>query len=284
MIRLHNISFGFKKNNLLFKNMDLTFEEGRIYGLLGRNGTGKSTLLKMISGLLFPLNGIIEVDGYEPKNRNPKFLQELFLITEEFDLPTLKMQEFVSIYSVFYPRFDHEEFQSYIKEFQIPKHQIISSLSYGQKKKFLLSFGLATNSKILIMDEPTNGLDILSKSQFRKIIAKAIAADRTFIISTHQVKDLENLIDSILIIENGAIILNERFDQISNKISIKQMRELPKDGSVIYYESSLGNHMVVKENFDPFEASNMNLEFLFKAVVENPERFREIFEKVSNDG
>lgn len=283
MIQIHDISFGFKKRELLFENMNLTFAEGRIYGLLGRNGTGKSTLLKLISGLLFPQNGMIEIDGFEPKNRNPHFLQDLFLITEEFNLPALKIKEFVSLYSAFYPKFDNDNFESYMQEFKLPKHQIISSMSYGQKKKFLLSFGLATNCKILILDEPTNGLDILSKSQFRKIIATAFASDRTFIISTHQIKDLENLIDSILIIEDGKIILDESYETISSKISVKQMRSLPVDGSVIYSESSLANYTVVKEKSIEEEESNMNLEFLFKAVVDNPVRFSNIFEKVSHE-
>ena len=275
MIQIDNLTFSYNKKQILFDQLNLNLPSGNIYGLLGKNGAGKSTLLKIIAGLLFPRMGNINVEGFQPKDRFPKFLSEFFLVTEEFELPSLTMECFVKISSPFYPRFNHSLFQEYITEFKIPREQKLSSLSYGQKKNFLLSFGLATDCKLLILDEPTNGLDIPSKSLFRKIVANAIHEERSFIISTHQVRDMENLIDPIIILDEGKIIFFQDSEKISQKISISRQTELP-DNNAIYYESYLGGYTVVKENKSG-EESKLNLELLFNAMMGNKEKMIEIF-------
>jgi ABC-2 type transport system ATP-binding protein len=247
MIQIDNLTFSYSKKRKLFDQLSLNLPSGNIYGLLGKNGAGKSTLLKIIAGLLFPKQGDINVEGFKPKDRYPQFLSEVFLVTEEFELPKLTMECFVRINSPFYPRFNHTLFEEYITEFKIPREQKLSALSYGQKKNFLLSFGLATDCKLLILDEPTNGLDIPSKSLFRKIVANAIHEDRSFIISTHQVRDMENLIDPIIILDEGKIIFFQNNEQISQKIAITRQTEMPNK-DVVYYESYLGGYTIVKEN------------------------------------
>jgi ABC-2 type transport system ATP-binding protein len=276
MIQIENLSFSYSKRRILFDQFNLTLPSGNIYGLLGKNGAGKSTLLKIISGLLFPNKGIINVAGFNPKDRNPRFLSEIYLITEEFSLPSMIIERFVSLYSPFYPRFNHSMFQSYINEFNLPREPMLSDMSYGQKKNFLLSFGLATDCSLLILDEPTNGLDIPSKSQFRKIVANAINEDRSFIISTHQVRDMENLIDPIIIIDEGKIIFFQDHENISKKLAFTRQTELPSNCNLVYYESSLGGYTTVKENTD-MEETRMNLEMLFNAVVGNKAKIDEIF-------
>ena len=276
MIKIENLSFSYNQKQSLFDQLNLTLPSGNIYGLLGKNGAGKTTLLKIICGLLFPKHGKLEVVGYQPKDRYPQFLREIFLIAEEFNLPSLDMECFVRLYSPFYPRFNHSLFDDYIYEFRIPREQKLSAMSYGQKKNFLLSFGLAANCKLLILDEPTNGLDIPSKSQFRKIVANAVQEDRSFIISTHQVRDMENLIDPIIILDEGKIIFFQDYEQISKKLSIRKETEMPDIHKVIYYESSLGGYTIVKENTNG-EETRMNLEILFNAVVGNKEKINEIF-------
>ena len=275
MIQIDNLTFSYNRKQNLFDSLDLNLPSGNIYGLLGKNGAGKSTLLKIVAGLLFPKQGNVTVAGFKPKDRFPQFLSEIFLVTEEFELPKLTIECFVRINSPFYPRFNHSLFQEYITEFKIPREQILSSLSYGQKKNFLLSFGLATDCKLLILDEPTNGLDIPSKSLFRKIVANAIHDDRSFIISTHQVRDMENLIDPIIILDEGKIIFFQNSEQISQKINISRQTEIP-DNKAIYYESYLGGYAVVKENKNG-EESKMNLELLFNAMIGNKEKMIEIF-------
>jgi ABC-2 type transport system ATP-binding protein len=276
MIQIENLSFSYSKKQQLFDQLNLTLPAGNIYGLLGKNGAGKSTLLKIIAGLLFPNSGKLDVAGFNPKDRYSQFLSEIYLVTEEFNLPSLNIERFVSLYSPFYPRFNHILLESYINEFNLPREQNLSDMSYGQKKNFLLSFGLATDCDLLILDEPTNGLDIPSKSQFRKILANAINEDRSFIISTHQVRDMENLIDPIIIIDEGKIIFFQDHEHISKKLAFSRQAELPDNSNVVYYESSLGGYTLVKEN-TYMEETRMNLEMLFNAVVSNKERINGIF-------
>ena len=276
MIQIQSLSFSYNQKQTLFDQLNLTLPPGNIYGLLGKNGAGKTTLLKIITGLLFPKQGKIESFGFKPKDRIPQFLREIYLITEEFYLPPLNIDKYVRLYSPFYPRFNHGLFQEYVNEFKLPREQKLSAMSYGQKKNFLLAFGLATDCKLLFLDEPTNGLDIPSKSLFRKIVANAIHDERSFIISTHQVRDMENLIDPIIILDQGRIVFFRDYEQITKKLSVTRQSELPDSKSLVYSESSLGGYTVVKAN-PGSEETNMNLEILFNAVVNNTDKIDEIF-------
>lgn len=276
MIKIEDLSFSYNQKQVLFNELSLTLPSGNIYGLLGKNGAGKTTLLKIICGLLFPKHGNLKVLDLRPKDRYPQFLSEVFLIPEEFNLPSLNMEDFVRLYGPFYPRFNHSLFNEYIYEFKLPREQKLTGMSYGQKKNFLLSFGLATDCKLLLLDEPTNGLDIPSKSQFRKIVANAVHEERTFIISTHQVRDMENLIDPVIILDEGKIIFCQDNEQVTKKLCIFRQTEIPEQTDVLYYESSLGGYTVVKENINNIE-SRMNLEILFNAVISNKQKIDKIF-------
>ena len=206
MIQINNLEFSYKKNKILFDKLNLEMQAGKIYGLLGKNGAGKTTLLKQIAGLLYPGAGDILINNINSGKRAAEYLSNYYFIPEEFDIPSLTISQYLKIYSPFYPKFNKIQFWDYLKQFDFEEINKLNKLSYGQKKKFILSFGLATNTAILITDEPTNGLDIPSKSKFRKIIAGAVSEERLFIISTHQVRDIEGLIDSVVILENGKII------------------------------------------------------------------------------
>ncbi len=276
MVSLQNLTFGYKKDQRLFKNLDLELPKGNIYGLLGRNGAGKSTLLKVLTGLLFPDEGKVFVSDLQPRDRYPSFLQEIYILNEEFYVPSMKMETYIRLYSPFYPRFSHEQLEASLGEFQLDKQNNLSNLSYGQKKKFLLSFGLATDCKLLILDEPTNGLDIPSKSLFRKIVANAIHDERSFVISTHQVRDMENLIDPVIIIDGGEIIFHQNLDKISNTLTVERAPELRNPDEAIYFESSFGGYTILKENKGGQETS-VNLELLFNAVTSERSRIDQIF-------
>ena len=276
MIQIDNLIFRYQKKQALFEELSLVLPSGNIYGLLGKNGAGKTTLLKLITGLLYPKGGDLSVDGFIPRNRHPEFLQEIYLVTEEFHLPSVSIDQYLNLYSPFYPRFNHGLFHEYINVFKLNPKSKLSRLSYGQKKNFLLSFGLATDCKLLLLDEPTNGLDIPSKSQFRKIVANAIHEERSFIISTHQVRDMENLIDPIIILDQGKIVFFANYEEISEKLAITRQTELPDDDSLVYSESVLGGYTVVKVNSGSEETS-MNLEVLFNAVISNSDKINDIF-------
>ncbi|MCE7066718.1 ATP-binding cassette domain-containing protein [Dyadobacter sp. CY326] len=276
MIELDHVTFGYSKKKKLFEDLSLRLEAGHIYGLLGKNGAGKSSLLRNMVGLLFPLDGKINVSGFEPQKRQPAFLQDVFFIPEEIYLPSVTVEQYLNMLAPFYPKFDDSQFQKYIAEFDIPAGNKLTGMSYGQKKKVLIAFALATNTKVLIMDEPTNGLDIPSKSQFRKIVSAASDKDRLMLISTHQVRDLDNLIDSIIILEDSKILIRHSLDVVAERLCFGTLPSIEYDERVLYSEPSMRGYKAVFENSTQ-EETRVDLEQLFNAVLENPERIRHIF-------
>ena len=223
MIQLNNITFGYRKKAILFDNLSLTLEFGKIYGLFGVNGAGKTTLLKQISGLLKPSSGSITINDLPIGTRDANTLATLFLVPEEFDLPSISIRCFIELNSPFYKNFDHSLFETSMNEFELNLDENIGSLSYGQKKKFLISFGLATQTSLLLLDEPTNGLDIPSKSQFRKIMAKIASEDRCIVISTHQVRDLSSMIDHAVMVHKGKIVFDHSYRTIYENLIFKHV-------------------------------------------------------------
>jgi ABC-2 type transport system ATP-binding protein len=276
MIHIKNLSFGYTKKKLLYNNLTLSLGKGKIYGLLGKNGAGKSTFLKNISGLLFPSHGTISVFDMEPKKRHPSFLQNIYLIPEEVYVPSISIKRYVSIFSPFYPGFNPEQFVVCLRELEVDYNARLKALSFGQQKKFIIAFAIACNTPLILLDEPTNGLDIPSKAQFRRLIASVMNEDRIILISTHQTRDLENLIDSVLIIENGNLLLDASIDKVSQNLGFRTLRELPEDEEVLYSETSLGGFTVVLKNQEP-GTDRVNLEHLFNAVIQKPEQIKRIF-------
>ncbi|GAO44810.1 ABC transporter ATP-binding protein [Flavihumibacter petaseus] len=275
MIQITNLHYSYGSRPV-FKGLHLDLVPGHIYGLLGKNGTGKSTLLRCIAGLLFPRKGALQVAGFTPGKREPQFLQQVFMVPEEFYFPNISIPRFVECNAAFYPRFDHHQFKNYLKEFAIPETQLLQEMSYGQKKKTLISFGLACNTPILLMDEPTNGLDIMSKSQFRKVMAGAVSPEKCILISTHQVKDLENLIDRITIIDEGNILFDQTVDRIINRLQFKISFDSDEIRNAIYRETSLKGNAIITSNPEDGDG-NIDLEMLYKAIVTNQEKMQSIF-------
>ena len=276
MIQIENLSFGYSKKKLLYKDLSLSIAEGSIYGLLGKNGAGKSTFLKNLIGLLFPLNGSITVNGYSPKKRLPAFLETIYLIPEEVNVPPLTMHEYKKLFAPFYPNFNDEHFFDYLKQLEVNEEGKLNALSFGQQKKFIIAFALACNTKVLLLDEPTNGLDIPSKIRFRKLISSVFTEDKIIFISTHQIRDLDNLIDHVIIVDNGDLLLNSSIEVISEKLSFRTVNEVLDSTKVLYKEESLKGATIVVENTEG-ENSKVNLEHLFNAITENPEKAKLIF-------
>ena len=275
MIDIQNLHFSYKRKKV-FDTLNLQFTTGHVYGLLGRNGTGKSTLLRNIAGLLFPKKGSISVDGNTPALRQPQFLQNIFMVPEEFYLPNISIGEFLKHLAPFYSKFNYSQFEKYVQLFDIPADSTLQNMSYGQKKKVLISFALASGAKFLLMDEPTNGLDIMSKSQFRKVLAESLDEDRCVIISTHQVKDLENLIDRITIIDEGKILFDQTVENISKKLSFRLSFDDAESKEAFYSESSLKGNVIVGPNLSGDE-SKIDLELLYKAIITNSEKIKAVF-------
>ena len=278
MITINNLDFSYK-NVAVFKNISLEFKEGNVYGLLGENGVGKTTLLKIISGLQFPKNGTCMVDDFIPSERNPYFLQNIFYLPEEVITEDTTPEKFINKLGVFYPRYDHSYFLNLMKELEVDANNKFNAMSYGQKKKSLLACALSLRTDYLLLDEPTNGLDIPSKALFRKVILQhstdAINHVPTIIISTHQVKDVENLIDPIVILDHDEVLLNATFEEISQRLYFEYGAE--KSDEALYSEMMPGGYINVLPNTFNME-SKVNVEALFNAVRCNKKKIREIFE------
>lgn len=272
MIEISNLTFGYGKN-ALFQDLNLTLKAGHIYGLLGKNGAGKSTLLKNIAGLVFPVSGTCKVNGYTSKNRLPDFLQELFFVPEDIYMPAISAKQYAANTGHFYPNFNNQQFNKMLAEFNVPDNKSLTQLSFGQQKKVVIAFGIATNTSLLIMDEPTNGLDIPSKAEFRRIIASSLTEDRCIIISTHQVRDLDNLIDSILVLHDQKIVVNSSMDQIAERVNFGTVPA--NTTGYLYAEPSLSGLHAITLNTDN-SYSKVDMELLFNAIISNNEQLTQI--------
>lgn len=223
MVSIKNIKFGYRKHVTVLDEFSLDFSQSGIYGLLGKNGTGKSTLLYLMMGLLRPQKGEVTIDGISATLRRPEVLREMFLVPEEYDLPPISLSSYVKAIKPFYPRFSDELLGKCLANFDMEPNVNLGALSMGQKKKVYMSIALAANTRYLLMDEPTNGLDILSKSQFRKVVIEGMSEDKTIIISTHQVHDVELLLDHLCIIERNKVLLNEPLVEKDEPINLEEL-------------------------------------------------------------
>ena len=276
MFTINQLSFGYNKRfGNLFQDFSLELNAGNVYGLLGKNGAGKSTLIYLMTGLLTPQSGEALMDGVNVRERLPKTMSDLFLVPEEFDLPRLSIKQYVNINAPFYPNFSMEDMQRYLEIFEMSDYIDVNmhSMSMGQKKKVFMAFAFATNTRVLIMDEPTNGLDIPSKSQFRKLVTTGMSDDRMMLISTHQVRDISDILDHVVIIDNSKVLLNASFADVTNKLAFRPLRA--GDEPLFVVQSPFGPLAAVRA--ESGEETVVDLEMLFNATLQNPAAINNLF-------
>ena len=274
MIEIKNLEFSYKKTPV-FSGINLTFPEGSIYGLLGENGVGKTTLLKLICGLQRPTVGTCILDGQTCHDRLPSMLQRIVFLQDEVNLPEMTTpQRYVDELAPFYPTFSQGTFLHLMQEFEVEPDRKFREMSFGQQKKSLIAATLSLGTDYILLDEPTNGLDIPSKAQFRSILSNCANEGRTIIISTHQVRDVENLIDPIVILSNNAVLLNAPVDRITEKLLFEYGGEQRPDA--LYSEMQPGGYLNVVPNTSG-EESKINIEALFNAVLRNKNTIKELF-------
>ncbi len=265
MIQINDLTFSYPRQpQPLFRNLSLDLASGSITGLLGKNGAGKTSLLKLMTGLLHPKTGELSVLGYTPRKREASMLNDVFLVPEEFVFPSVAIGDYKKAFARFYPRFDHDMFHRITGEFDLNAGQHLNRISHGQKKKFLIAFALSTKCRLLVLDEPTNGLDIPSKSLFRKILAGSLDDDQLVVISTHQVKDVENLIDKIIILDNGTVIFQHTIEDISQKVSFVSGTSAEAE-QAIYSEMVPGGVRMMMPN--GHARTEVDIELLFNAIT-----------------
>ncbi len=266
MIHIKNLCFAYKLQNI-YQQLNAEINTSGIYGLFGRNGSGKSTLLKLMSGLLTPDDGNIQILGFQPRKRQPDFLNQIYILPEEFHLPDLTSAKLAQIQAPFYPKFSLALYNEYIDTFEIPITKRFSKMSLGQKKKVTIALALATLTPILLMDEPTNGLDIVSRSLFKEFMLRPEQQERVVLISTHQAHDLENIIDNIWFIDNGKVLLSASIGEINQALKMGVSDTLTVD-EVIYHEKIGQQYFWVAKNRSSV-STNINVEMLYKALSIN---------------
>lgn len=278
MLTIKNCSFSYsRKGDPTINDFSLQLKEGGVYGLLGSNGAGKSTLLQLITGLLTPSSGEITFDGVSTRLRRPSTLENMFIVPEEIGLPALKLDKFAELNGVFYPNFSKEDMYRHLDTFGLDRNVRLDKLSMGQKKKVALAFAMACNTKLLLMDEPTNGLDIPAKSAFRKFIIESMSDDRIFVISTHQVRDVSQILDHILIMDNRKVLLDRTVADIQSRMKFMDTVNPELIEKAMYAVKGLGGASVILPNNDD-DDSELNLELLFDFAISNPEKLNSIFE------
>lgn len=273
MIEIKNIAFSYGNLQVL-KNISLTLEQGRIYGLLGENGVGKTTLLTLLCGLKKPQEGSIEIDGTSPYKRLPQTLASVCYLPDEPAAMAISPVQFAESFGKFWDKFDKDKFMTIMKEFDNPTDQRMDKMSCGQLKKTHIAFALATNARHLLMDEPTNGLDIPSKAQFRSAVTRHTSEDSTIVISTHQVRDMESIIDPIIILDRRDVLLNASVEQITRKLYFDYSSEAAPDA--LYKEMLPGATVQVRPNTQGLE-SKVNIEALFNAVHTHKDAMKAMF-------
>ena len=270
MLSFSNVSFTYgRRGKEVLSGLSLDFEENGIYGILGKNGTGKSTMLYLAAGLLRPKGGNVTAEGVPTQSRRPETLRELFLVPEEFDLPEVSLRTYVQLNAPFYPTFREDILARCLKSFELGDDLNIGRLSMGQKKKVYISFALAAGTKYLLMDEPTNGLDIPSKKVFREVIAREMSEERVMIISTHQVRDVEQLIDHVVIVNEGTVQLNASTAEIESRLRFEQRAVGSDLSDALFVQQTMRGIELICPNSGNDETP-IDLELLFNALQTVP--------------
>lgn len=273
MLSIKDLKFRYsKKQSPLFEELSCELNAGSIVGLLGKNGAGKTSLLKLMVGLLQPTEGSVHILDQQPSARQPSLLQDIYFLPEEFHQPSISISKYVKANAGFYPRFDAALLQRLLNDFELPDTKQLNQFSYGQKKKFLIAFALSTKCRLLVFDEPTNGLDIPSKAIFRRVMAGSLDEDQLVIISTHQVRDVENLIDRVLMLELGKFIMQKDLHEIASKLHFA-IASTPHVENVLYQEMVPGGYKVITPRTEG--SSSVDIELLFNAISNGTEKMKE---------
>ena len=272
MITVKQLSFGYTRRRNIFDSLSLELPKGSIVGLLGRNGEGKTTLLKLLYGQLLRRQGELKVLDSDPKHRAISFLQQVYLLPEEFRVPPISIRSFFDISAPFYPNYDEAVAKELIDIFGLQWDMNLKKISQGQKKKALIAFALSLRVPLLLLDEPTNGLDIPSKGEFRRAVARYTSDEQTILISTHQVRDLEQLIDRVLIMERGSIFCNATVADITERLSFRLITPELANKALYSEPSAVGTVGILPNDGNEDGESNYSMELFFNAVISERDR------------
>ena len=226
MIDVINISKKYGKIHAL-KDVSFKIKEGKVIGILGINGAGKSTILKCIAGAIRPDKGKILIDG-EEINSN-LYNKIAFVPDVDTYFPHLTIKETFSFMKEFYENWDNEKAYSMLKIFNLTDDRMISNLSKGNRARVKIILGFAQNAKYILLDEPFSGIDIFKREEFIQAIIKYITPNQSIIITTHEIYEIEEILDEVIIIHEGEIAFNFNVKEVrqnENKSIVDKMREV----------------------------------------------------------
>jgi ABC-2 type transport system ATP-binding protein len=292
MIEIKNLSLGFIKSNGLpatrvnlgtvkpvLENLSLTIEPGHVYGLIGRNGAGKTTLMNCINGIIAirRKDQPIYLDGVKLNINNPYDHAKLFYVTDTISNIHILADAFANTLACFYPDFSVNSYKEYMEMFHMDRNVFLDELSLGEKKSVFLSYAFASGAPYVILDEPTNGLDITSRKVFRKLIASYMTPDRAIVISTHHINEISSLLDHILILDNKHIVFDHSVMETGSVLSFIESDDEDLRQQALYsMTSAYGNRMILPNSGG--SDSEIDYELLFEAVLENGKAINELFE------
>ncbi len=274
MIQITNLTYGYSSHQEVFRDLGLTITEGHTHGLFGCNGVGKTTLLKLICGLLNPTSGNISVDGYKPHDRKVGFLSNIMFLSEEIWLPTVSLECYARTTAPYYPNFSAGDFKRFCQIMEIDPRQSFRKMSMGLRKRAYMAFALACNTPYLIMDEPTNGLDIPSKAAFRRMVAEVQTEERTIIISTHQAKEIESLIDNVIMLDEKGLILNSSIEELGQRFTFG--RPVAGETPIFTQQTPTGTFALMENRG---EESQPDIELLFNATIDHRDQIINLLKK-----
>lgn len=266
MLTIENLSFSYTKHHPIIENFSMTLEKGSVCGLLGKNGAGKTTLLYLICGLLKPMTGSIDYKGFTPFDRKAAFLEDIFIVPEEFSLPSVSIKKYIQVNAPFYPRFSLEQLNHYLQIFELEPDIHLGRLSMGQRKKAFISFAMACNTSLLILDEPTNGLDISSKRTFRRAVTECMSDEKSILISTHQVYDVDKILDHVIITDRKGVLMNASVNEIMDKLAFNFTTDPERAARSLIGLQVPGGFNIAERVEDTDRETEVNLETLFELV------------------
>lgn len=198
--------------------VDFDIEEGRIVGLIGPNGAGKTTALKAILGLT-PFDGELEVLGLDPRKQRDKLMQQVCFIADVAVLPRwLKVCQALDFVAAVHPRFSRDKAEHFLSRTEIKKDKRVRELSKGMVTQLHLALVMAIDARLLVLDEPTLGLDILYRKEFySSLLNDYFDGERTILVTTHQVEEIEKILTDLMFIKHGKLVLNETMDEVAQK-------------------------------------------------------------------
>ncbi|MBE6841191.1 MAG: ABC transporter ATP-binding protein [Ruminococcus sp.] len=268
MIELKNVTKAFKAHKAL-DNVDMTINKGSVYGLLGSNGAGKSTILRLLSGIYRQEGGEVLIEG-KPVYDNVELKQRIFFINDEtVQFTSYTLNDLKDLYKSYYPNFSEEIFEKLKTKINLPTNRKISTFSKGMKRQAIFIIALACNTDYLLLDEAFDGLDPTMRIIVRQMLVDAmIERNLTVVISSHNLKEMNDLCDTVGLLHNGKIIFSSELDNLKGDIHKLQLafsdntqeitrEQLEETGlEILHFEKNMSvYHIIVKGDIDTVKAA-----------------------------